>query len=58
MKLVTDSYVLYKCIQKISAMHAGTLAALVMQVMSLVSRVVATSCFGDSLYREVVFSAK
>lgn len=52
-KLVTDSYVLYKSIQKMSAMHTGTLAALIVQIMSLIIRVVTSCCAGDSLTREV-----
>ncbi|KAE8751399.1 Gustatory receptor 103, partial [Frankliniella occidentalis] len=52
-KLVTDSFVVYRSVENFGTQHAGTLAALCMNLANGASRIVAHSMAGDMLYQEV-----
>ncbi|KAE8740177.1 Gustatory receptor 104, partial [Frankliniella occidentalis] len=52
-KLVTDSFVLYRSVENFGSQHAGTLAALAMQLANGFNRIVVHSMAGDTLYQEV-----
>lgn len=52
-KLVTDSFLVYRNLEKLSKQSSGTIAALLFQLAASSQRILAISRAGESLYREV-----